>query len=240
VTTWYYADGQRQVGPYSEEAFQALVSAGTVHGDTLVWNESMTDWKPYRATLAPGGPVAGEQAVCSMCNRILPADEVIEFQGHYVCALCKPEFVQRLKEGLPVTGLVYAGFWIRFVAIFIDGLIMAAIGCGIGFTFVIVMMPTVGTFNPDNVDTFMPVFQLLNYGLSFVGRFGATPGKMLLRLRVVRPDGSSLTYLRAFGRYWATIVSNFTCYIGYIMAAFDEEKRALHDKIASTRVIVTG
>ena len=61
---------------------------------------------------------------------------------------------------------------------------------------------------------------------------------MLLRLKVVRPDGSSLTYWRAFGRYWATLVSYFTCYIGYVIAAFDDEKRALHDHICSTRVIL--
>jgi uncharacterized RDD family membrane protein YckC len=60
---------------------------------------------------------------------------------------------------------------------------------------------------------------------------------MLLGLKVVRPDGSPLTYWRGFGRYWGTVVSGFTCMIGYIIAAFDDEKRALHDHICSTRVI---
>jgi uncharacterized RDD family membrane protein YckC len=76
-----------------------------------------------------------------------------------------------------------------------------------------------------------------SYNVFFVGKYGATPGKMALKLKVVRADGSSLTYGRACGRYFAELLSSLACMIGYIMAAFDEEKRALHDRICDTRVI---
>ena len=51
------------------------------------------------------------------------------------------------------------------------------------------------------------------------------------------PDGSPLTLARSVGRYFAKILSAFTLCVGYLMAAFDEEKCALHDHISDTRVI---
>jgi uncharacterized RDD family membrane protein YckC len=60
---------------------------------------------------------------------------------------------------------------------------------------------------------------------------------MACGLKVVTEDGQRLSYMRAFGRYFAEIISGMILYIGYIMAAFDYEKRALHDRICTTRVI---
>jgi uncharacterized RDD family membrane protein YckC len=70
-----------------------------------------------------------------------------------------------------------------------------------------------------------------------VGKYGATLGKMAAKIRVVTADGGKVSYGRATGRYFAKLLSAFTCLIGFIMAAFDEEKRALHDRICNTRVI---
>jgi uncharacterized RDD family membrane protein YckC len=42
---------------------------------------------------------------------------------------------------------------------------------------------------------------------------------------------------RAFGRYFAKILSAIILGIGYIMVGFDSEKRGLHDMICDTRVI---
>jgi uncharacterized RDD family membrane protein YckC len=75
------------------------------------------------------------------------------------------------------------------------------------------------------------------YEGTFVGQYGATPGKMVLRLKVVMPDGSRVSMARAFGRYFAKILSWCTLTIGFIIAGFDPEKRALHDHICSTRVV---
>ena len=73
----------------------------------------------------------------------------------------------------------------------------------------------------------------------FLMKFGATPGKMALGLKVVSPDGSTIGGGKAFGRTFAEILSGLICNIGYIIAAFDGQKRALHDHIAGTRVIRT-
>jgi uncharacterized RDD family membrane protein YckC len=76
-----------------------------------------------------------------------------------------------------------------------------------------------------------------SYETYMIGKYGATLGKMAAKIRVVRADGSKLTYGRALGRYGGKIVSQLILGIGYLMAAFDQEKRALHDHMCDTRVI---
>lgn len=52
---WYYAVEGASVGPVDQAAFDALVTAGTIRNDTLVWQEGMDDWLPYgRANMAAG------------------------------------------------------------------------------------------------------------------------------------------------------------------------------------------
>ena len=69
-----------------------------------------------------------------------------------------------------------------------------------------------------------------------VGKYGATLGKMALKIKVVTADGGRVSYPRAFGRYFAKMLSSFTCLIGFIIAAFDNpQRRALHDYICNTR-----
>jgi uncharacterized RDD family membrane protein YckC len=60
---------------------------------------------------------------------------------------------------------------------------------------------------------------------------------MAVGLKIVTAEGTPITMMRAFGRAWAEQLSGLVCNIGYILAAFDSEKRALHDHICSTRVV---
>jgi len=187
--------------------------------------------------------------VCSSCSRTFPEDEVIQYQGAYVCAQCKPYFVQQLREGGRIASqFVYAGFWIRFVALIVDGIVLAVVLLPIGFALGVAIGVIAGSQpDPDEAGALIVGLQLLvnlfsyvvqcAYETFFLGRFGATPGKMVVGIKVVRPDGSRLTYWRAFGRYWARILNGFTLGIGFIIAAFDGEKRALHDHICGTRVV---
>jgi uncharacterized RDD family membrane protein YckC len=75
------------------------------------------------------------------------------------------------------------------------------------------------------------------YEVFFIGKYGATLGKQACKIKVVRADGSPVGYALATGRFFAKILSSITLLIGYIIAAFDSEKRALHDRICDTRVI---
>ena len=76
------------------------------------------------------------------------------------------------------------------------------------------------------------------YYIIMTGRYQATLGKMALGLRVVKTDFTPVGYGTATLREFAKILSALILYIGYIMAGFDAHKQALHDKIASTYVIM--
>ena len=252
--SWYYAEGDVRHGPIEDPAFQALVGAGAIQPNTLVWREGFGDWIPYgqisqgaaeptAAATRPSllvRPASGGQA-CSQCGQLFAVDEMVSYEGRFICAGCKPAFFQRIKEGVSVAGPhVYAGFWIRFGARIVDGFILG-IGLLIIWFIVGMEMGTDGSLTAfvKQITITNRIGMLLNaaYVIFFIGKFGATPGKMACKLEVIRPDGSPMTYGRATGRFFAEIVTWFTLTIGYIMAAFDEEKRALHDRIADTRVV---
>jgi len=155
--------------------------------------------------------------------------------------------MQKLAEGARLnTGqMVYAGFWTRFAAVFLDGLLLWIVNtalnlaAGRGFQGI----GAQGS-NGLGIGFFLLFFVEIAIGLSYeavmVGKYGATLGKMACKIRVVTADGGRVSYLRAFGRYFAKMLSAFTCLIGYIIAAFDSEKRALHDRICNTRVVVNS
>lgn len=242
---WYYTEGDRRVGPVTEEEFRGLVASGTVADSTLVWQSGMADWVAYGTVRTAPPPPAESGGIpgyvtCVECGQSFPQDEVIQYLGSNVCASCKPVFFQRVKEGGDLPGeFVYGGFWIRFAAKILDGIITSVP------TYAVMIPLGVLTTGGDEAAVAIMgfVYVLVAYGIPiaystfFVGRFGATPGKMAAGLKIVRPDGERITYLRAFGRYFGEILSAFTLMIGYIMAAFDGEKRALHDRVCDTRVV---
>ena len=76
------------------------------------------------------------------------------------------------------------------------------------------------------------------YSSFFLGKFQATPGKMLCRMKVVQSNGRRLTEMRALGRGCAELLSGLM-FFGYLLALADpEECRTLHDRLADTRVVL--
>ncbi len=65
----------------------------------------------------------------------------------------------------------------------------------------------------------------------------ATPGKMILNLKVADFNGDKVPFGKATGRYFGKIISGLIFNIGYIMVAFTEKKQALHDMIAGCIVL---
>ncbi len=245
---WYYLEGGNRVGPVDEAEFGELVGAGRIRAETLVWCEGMTEWRPYGELGASAAQVSAgaATAACAECGRTFSTESMIRHGGVWVCAQCKPAFLQKLREGVTVrTGeFRYGGFWMRFVASFVDGLFLGFVN------FALELAATPGiqrrTADPETAYEDLAISAIvfllqflvsLFYETWMVGKFGATLGKMACGLRVVVADGSKVSYLRAFGRYFAKIVSALILCIGYIMAAFDVEKRALHDRMCDTRVI---
>jgi uncharacterized RDD family membrane protein YckC len=146
----------------------------------------------------------------------------------------------------------YGGFWIRFVAVFIDGIIVSIPGFILGAIVGIiaaVATSSSGNSSTDNSATGAALtgVQLLvelisiaisvGYFVFFWGR-GSTLGMRLFHLRVAdATTGLPIGYGRAGLRYVGYILSVIVCYIGLIWAAFDSRKQGWHDKIASTVVL---
>ncbi len=176
-----------------------------------------------------------------MCGGKFPRDEMVRFGTSWVCAACKPDYVQMLEMGATRPGdRRYAGFWIRFGAKLIDGLILGVVSALITFLLGLVMSSSPDPSAALAVAAVQFILQIgvaVAYNVYFLGNHRATPGKMACGLVVVTPDGEKLSYGRAAGRYFAELLSSFIMGIGYLMVAFDDEKRALHDRICMTRVI---
>lgn len=211
---WYYAENGQQNGPVTEADLDALFHQRKIQADTLVWGEGMANWQTYNQARLGGGGA--------------PALPPLTVGG---------------TAALPGT-LGYAGFWVRFAAILLDGLILSGVkvmitlasGVSVGRGFGIES----GAFGAREI--ILAIIQLgigVGYEVFMIGRYGGTLGKMALHLRVVTPNGGPVSYARALGRYFAKILSSLICLIGFIMAAFDSEKRTLHDRICDTRVIRT-
>ncbi len=107
---WYYATDGEQRGPFNDADFIQLVKDGTVGGATPVWNETMTDWLPYRDVkgevaritrdLKEGDLAAApEQVTCVECRGRFARDKVVGYRGSFVCGNCKQAFFQRIEEG---------------------------------------------------------------------------------------------------------------------------------------------
>jgi uncharacterized RDD family membrane protein YckC len=153
-------------------------------------------------------------------------------------------------------GVAYAGFWLRFVAYLIDGILI-----GIVF-FALVAIAILafggGAFlsslkNVENPDQVFPLlfagwflilipFVILLPWLYFAKMESSerqgTLGKIALGLTVTDLAGRRITFGRATGRYFAKLITGMIpLAIGYIMAGFTEKKQALHDMIAACLVL---
>ncbi len=186
--------------------------------------------------------VSGAMVTCVECGNSFPQGEVIQFGGYSVCANCKPAFQQKLAEGSFRPGSMrYASVRRRSAALLLDSVIL-------WFTMSISFLAVFSLFRahanePRVLITLYAIWYFisfaatLTYMIFFTGRFGGTPGKMALKIKIVRADGSAVSYPLAAGRYFATFVSSITLFIGYFIAIFDKEKRTLHDRICGTRVV---
>jgi len=64
-----------------------------------------------------------------------------------------------------------------------------------------------------------------------------TVGKRVLRLKVTDEAGNRISFARSTGRFFAKILSQVILWIGFIMVAFTDKKRGLHDMLAGTLVM---
>ncbi len=141
------------------------------------------------------------------------------------CQSCGATLGKKPAVIVAPAGVVYAGFWVRFVAWIIDAIVVSVIGgivtaitFGAGILFVL--------FGNWLYEAFM-----------LSSEWQATVGKRAMSIAVTGLDGKPITFARATGRHFAKYISACLLGIGFIMAAFTARKQALHDMIAETLVI---
>ena len=248
---WYYANAGAQAGPIDEAELDRLVGQGLVRGDTLVWREGMPAWQPL-------GVVRGWP------NTPTSNDPLNTNPSYNNPASAPPAGAGPAMSFAPaMAGSVhYAGFWIRFVARLIDGVLLGVAGAiiriplfimfgvssGLGRGFArgfgggfgrgeggLVFLPAI--MGVLGISIILSIALAAAYEVYFVSTRGGTLGKLVLGLKIVRADGSPVDAGLALGRWFAHFLSGAIFMIGYIMAGFDAQKRALHDHICQTRVI---
>ncbi|MEF3691788.1 MAG: RDD family protein [Candidatus Moraniibacteriota bacterium] len=140
------------------------------------------------------------------------------------------------NPSIPVpTQVRYAGFWIRFAASFVDGIVIFFIS----IPFVILAFLSMGGEIKNSFSVNILSFLISwGYHILMTDKYQATLGKKFVGIKVVKEDLSraslgNLVLRETAGKF----LSQLILLIGYIMAAFTSRKRALHDIIGGTVVI---
>ncbi len=256
MSQWYYADAQRERhGPVEADVLRDKFRRNELDLGSLVWREGMSQWQPLSAMaeelqlLVPAAAGAGID---------LRADYQAIEDG---TAFAKASAAAPSPYAAPVSAttgeavvnggeIVYAGFWKRVAAYFIDSLIVGIVGGVVAMVIGMVLgigMAGVGGGSDAMGAGFIAIQLLTNlvsiglaaaYYAGFHASSGkATLGKMAVGIKVVRSNGERITIARGIGRYFAAMLSGLILCIGYLMAAFTERKQSLHDMICDTLVV---
>ena len=157
----------------------------------------------------------------------------------------------------PAPGIVYAGFWIRFLAALIDGIIVFV-------PFFVIFFVVEGSVISDYANCVnnavatgslattcassyfgsFGYWELIGLGVNLLysvilwSKFGGTLGQRMLGLHVVDAGtGQNIGIGRSLGRYIGYIVSSIPLDLGLMWAGWDPRKQGWHDKMASTFVV---
>jgi uncharacterized RDD family membrane protein YckC len=206
---------------------------------------------------------------CEITKQWFPAHEIVEIQGHKVCSAGKEILLQRLKSGEPLPDeMERPTVLCRFGCIFLDVLILLVPILGIQYMAGMLHFPP--RADPDVSVTIKVIVSVWSVALGLVyfgtlhGAKGKTLGKMAGKIKVVNLDGTPITmskgYLRALCYSGPNLLSPVAIlagsqlgikvlgYVGFayfvvnvILALVDRNRqRALHDRLAGTRVIAIG
>jgi uncharacterized RDD family membrane protein YckC len=134
--------------------------------------------------------------------------------------------------------LRYVGFWMRFLATMIDSVILSVL-------MVVLLVGGYGVSNLARAQADMEGWlgTAIQLGLAVViivlwQYWGGTPGKRLLRQRIVdAKTGQAPSTGQLIGRFFAYIVSTLPFCLGFLWVAFDKRKQGWHDKLSGTLVV---
>lgn len=214
-------------GPFSRFEVAQKLQAGEFTLNSLAFVEGLSQWTPLGEVLAK-------------VDASLPPAPLPPSPGMLPPAVQRYSYAATMQ---PPEHFVYAGFWLRFVAIFVDGLILSPL------SIIALVLRGAVESSDDNAAKLGGALLLFVFALvAFIGRWlyfsllessswQATVGKKALGLKVTGVDGQRIGFGRATGRYFGKILSALIFMIGFIMAGVTERKQALHDMIAGTLVV---
>ncbi len=160
-----------------------------------------------------GQKIVAGSSTCPSCGTAVPA-------GVIFCPSCGQRVGGQYVD--------YAGFWMRFLAAIVDGLILI----------VPQVLITVAVHGPGRF--LLGTLLGFTYTVGFWLAEGATPGKMAMGIKITMANGEPITAVAAVVRYVGYIISGLILGIGYLMIAFNRQKRGLHDYLAGTVVVRKG
>ena len=115
-------------------------------------------------------------ARCGRCGNTVAANMTVQLGGKTICVSCKSDYAREMAGARPVGAFRYAGFWIRFAAVFIDGLILFIPNMAILFAFGAADFEARANQEFSLGANLLPQVLFLVYETFFLGKFGATPG----------------------------------------------------------------
>ena len=126
-----------------------------------------------------------------------------------------------------------AGFWRRLGAGFIDGFIMLVVNVVLA-----TIASLMGGDSAGIITNLISAAASIAYYVYFTGSRGQTPGKMALKIKVVRVDTLPMTYKAAFVReVVGKFLSGLIFALGYFWMIWDKNKQTWHDHLAKTQVV---
>jgi len=227
---WVIRGGERR-GPYEESDVLEGVELGTVRPNDLLWVEGMRQGVPIAEVIANLGAAPASRPPLGLEPLAAAAASPYRAPGARVDDLAE----------LALGNISYAGFWVRLAAALVDALVLGLVAAAIALVIGIAGQPLGVRLDRDSV-----WLNLAGLGLSWLyfatlesGPRCATYGKRAFRLQVLGADDlGRIGFLRASARWVGRLVSTLVLLIGYLMQPFTPRKRALHDYIAGTVVIV--
>lgn len=158
------------------------------------------------------------------------------------CASCGATLAAGVEPAVPatyvtapsVTATEYIGFWIRFGASIIDGIVIWLVSVALS----IFLLRSVAGYRLAFLSSVVWFPLPLLYYWLFTGLKGQTLGKMLVGIKVVNAQGN-IPGLggAALREVLGKLISAIVLFIGFFWIAFDNNKQGWHDKIASTYVV---
>ncbi len=243
---WYVARNGQKTGPYSTEQLKQLAGAGKLAAGDLLWKQGLETWVPL--SKVKGLLPAGAAGVLPPLDLATAGRGAADFESLDVAtggrrAGGPPDWNPYQASTAVATGpaasqgMVYADFFPRVGAYLLDALFIGLIGLALQFGLAIMFALASG-----GNEALIGAGSLLGSLLSFIVTIGyfvgyetsakqGTWGKQIVGIKVTDLDGRPITTGRAVGRFFAKILSNLTCGIGYLLPLFTDKKQTLHDLI---------